>query len=99
MKLNIELNDNDLRRAIDESVGAHVSQLANEIISRRVTDVLDKKLQRMGIEDVDQALAAAAAATKILKDYLDRDGSTSRAHRFNEALSKAAREALKELRS
>lgn len=97
MKLNIELNDNDLRRAIDESVGAHVSQLANEIISRRVTDVLDKKLQRMGIEDVDQALAAAA--TKILKDYLDRDGSTSRAHRFNEALSKAAREALKELRS
>lgn len=74
MKLTIELNDNDLRKAISEQIGATVSSIANEMIVSRVTEVLNARLGRVTDLSVETAIrdAAREAVTKVInKGYND----------------------------
>lgn len=56
MKLAIELNDEDIKRAINHQIGAAVATLAGEVLKERIDEVINLKLGRVTDLVIDEAL-------------------------------------------
>ena len=60
MKIVIEINDETLHKAVEQQLGAVVSQFTDSIIQAKIHEITDKKLARIGESDVQLALTTAA---------------------------------------
>lgn len=90
MKIVIELNDQDLHKAIAEQVNKQVASLSGEYIIGKVNDILSLKFGRIDAAAVERFVQQAAE--KAVKDVTNRsfnDGVV------REALASAALKIMK----
>jgi len=90
MKIVIELDDHDLRRAIDQQLAKVISGLGTEHITKEIDRVLGVKFNRItegGVRESVQAAADQAVGKVISRGYNDSI--------IRDALAKAALEVIK----
>jgi hypothetical protein len=75
MKLNIELNEKDVQIKLDEFLGERISSISNDYIETKVKEVVDKKIDRLGIERIIQQVA------KML--FVEKFGDPTRSYNNN----------------
>ncbi|MES2942949.1 MAG: hypothetical protein V4772_08795 [Pseudomonadota bacterium] len=91
MKIVIELNDEDLRNAVDQKVSQAIAEMANNAIEAKIDNILGKKFERVDDKRIDSVLAAAAA--KVFAD--SNRGYKDLESKINNALAGAARELVR----
>ena len=75
MKLNIELSEKDVQIKLDEFLGERIASISNEYIETKVKEVVDKKIDRLGIERIIQQVA------KML--FVEKFGDPTRSYNNN----------------
>lgn len=91
MKIVIELNDADLRKAVDEQIGKAIAGLADQVINEKINSILEVKFQRISEAGVDAAVAHAA---KLAVEKVTNTGHNN--YVVREALAVAATRIIKE---
>lgn len=91
MKIVIELNDADLRKAIDEQLSKAIAGMADNIITEKINSILEVKFKRINDAGVDAAVAHAA---KLAVEKVANSGYNNSAIR--DALAAAAARVIKE---
>lgn len=90
MKLIIELNDADLKRAIDEQVSKLIADMTGESIKAQVNRILAVKFERVNQDNVQASIDEAASRAVLAVTSRGYDNSIIRA-----ALATAAEKLLK----
>ena len=91
MKIVIELNDADLRKAVDEQIGKAIAGLADQVINEKINSILDLKFKRINDAGIDAHVAHAA---KLAVEKVVNAGFNNSPVR--EALAAAALKLIKE---
>ena len=76
MKLVIELDSNELRRAVEKQVAAEVSKISREVIEQYIKDIVPKTYERVDgtIDDEFIKQCVSARIDSYISTYYPRHG-------------------------